>query len=362
MNLEIPKLPDIIQRLRRECNDYEQTVLALKAVSHELCWGDQDRKLVPESKPCLGRRMDTSVSNRVSPQTTVTPDLVVSFGDRGTLGEAKIALSNKPDLRERRFLDLQKYDDELHGWDAPDERVKGHDVVLIVHHSRGPAVAEQLDELTAANKFKMSRSFGVISFVVNQQSQTFLALQLVSGKLDDPDKTRKLRFIVNLPLGYVAANPAFANVKLYDQRPPDPLLMQLVYETVQSGLSPEQCDRLNDEYEVPVEISLDELQSRIAVQHGPGAEKRHRTPEIPRKAWLADVVERFIDLKWASWSQSRSDTMRYVVKSRRRPFEQFLHLCAKLEEDRLKANAEAKAAEAYQPLLFKQAGSGGRAS
>lgn len=338
-------LEQVAGKLRNDCDNYNETVQALKACAHEFLWDDSAEGMLPEGQAWFGRRMDTTPSNRISPGTKVTPDLVVQVSsDYGFIAEAKLTLSRDAEKRKAKITDVQKYDDDLVGWCTPDERVKDHDIALIVHQFHGKAVQQQVEELVAAGEFVCMRRFSIIRFARIQQREMWLSLELVYGGVTPAGKNKKLETGLPIKLEHIAGDPLFSHVQLYDARPPAPILMDLIHEQVVSDLSVEERLQFREDGEVQTRLAVDSLRDAISESFGPG-DGRARVPEIPRDKWVREALDLFVKLGWA---KKEGGDYSYVLKRRRDSFRQFVELCAKEE---LRRSRREEKFRARHPLL-----------
>ncbi len=343
-------LQDAIRDVRIEIDNYNETVQALKALSHEFRWDDERRVLLNDVFTHIGRRMETSSENRVCPGGEVTPDLVLQRGEEyGLIAEAKLAMCVSPEGRERRIRQVVKYDDDLIGWHTEDEILPDHDILLVVHLFRGQEIHDQLTELQQAGDLEISRPFGLVSFgVVNRTGSEYMTLQLLKGHISLPGKERKLRAVLPIPLDHVAGNAELANMKLYDVEPPLPLLMDLIHHIVFESLSTDEFIELDEENEVRKTIEIRQLRQDLSDVFGPGGDS-YRMPEVPRADWVGEAMCLFERMGWAEQIEEAPDRYVYVVKRRRTPFQQFVKRFA---EERLQEE-ESAGRRAAQLTLFQ---------
>ena len=148
-------LPQTVESIKNEVDNYIRTVQALKAVANELLFDDASRKLVSEGKAYFGRRLDTSSNNRISPNNQVTPDLVISLPlKQNVVVEAKLAMSGDTDLRKSKLIETQKYDDDLTGFDTNVTKVTGHDLILLVSFSHAKEIADHIVDLQKSQEIE----------------------------------------------------------------------------------------------------------------------------------------------------------------------------------------------------------------
>ena len=295
MNIE-----DAIKQITVNCDNYIQTVQALKALANELLWDDDKRCLASEGVSYIGRKMDTSPANRISPNNQVTPDLVVLRSDElNYVVEAKLALSEDSNKRKPKLIELQKYDDDLLGWKLNNGSVSNHDIILLVHFFHGKNVQDQINQLKANNELSFKKNFSLFTFHRVDETQIWMCLELLDGSLSDVEKERKIkRRDKPISLEHIIGNPQFGHIQLYDHPPPLPLLMDRIHETILGELSPEDNLQLIETGEVEQKIDISNLREILAESFGPGA-SNVRTPEIPKKAWISSAMQFFVKLNWA---------------------------------------------------------------
>lgn len=338
-----------VEDLRKAVNDYRQTVQALCALAHELQWNDDKRTMHAGAVASFGRRMDTTPENPVSPQTEVTPDLVLERKDGyRVVAEAKIGLPSDSRYRKKTLGGVQKYDDDLEGWvlDPPTPRI--HDCALLVKHFHGKAVVRDLSAMRANNVLVFSRNLAVIAFSIVQETEIFLSLDLLDGELGDKAKQDKFEERpVGISVEHIEQNQQVGDLRLYDARPPLPHLMMLIHELIFNDLSDDQLFALGEEGVVKVEVMVSELRQQLSTEFGPGR-SGPRVPDIPTETWVRDSMQLFVQLDWAEPMEGAPPSYVYFVKNRRKPYEQFLKLCA---EKKSETTAETGGQEKQLSLL-----------
>ncbi len=346
----------ITNKIRDECDNYIGTVQALKALAHELLWDDSKKVVLDGYNAFLGRRMKTSSKNRISSQNTVTPDLVVRRSlSYGVIAEAKISVSSDTSKRERKIIEIQKYDDDLTGWDTPNGEIRKHDLILIVHYFHGKKVQKQIQELKRKRKLSFQRNFALICFQRIDQRQTWMSLELLYGKLSDKEKTEKFANRDKpILLDHIVSNQQLGNVCFYDADPPVPLLMEKIHETVLNLLGKEENLRLREEGEICKVVDAGLLRDIMSERYGPGR-IGERTPEIPKLQWIIKGLNAFQKLKWAK--KVGNNSFEFIVKNRRKkPFDHFVGLCAKerLKKERGREKELDKLPLAKHGLIFQE--------
>lgn len=324
------KLEAAIEKLKIDCDNYLRTILALQALAHELQWNDETGSRSTDVRVFFGRRFDTSSKNKIICKKQVTPDLAVQFPQRhGVLVEAKSSIPKSRSHRSQIIEQLQKYDDDLFGWDTPDSSMLSHDIVLLTDSVLGNPLRNLIRSEIEKGVYSFDRRFSLVKFAVLDQRNAAVTLELNYGSLSSPVKTTKLSDTVAIHLRYLVSGP-MTNIRLYDAEPPYPYLLNLIYEYIPSMLSEGEVLQMK-EGETTVSLSIPEFASRLSIAFGPG-QKGEREPEIPRKNWVRRALDFFVKLQWAIKDKA-SQSYYYTVKNRRNPFQQFLRVCA---EDILK--------------------------
>jgi hypothetical protein len=336
------------KELAREKNNYVESLQALKALAHELSFNDDTNAIDENIRIYFGRRFDTSPKNVVSPKNTVTPDLVIQRNPtEGCVVEAKISIPKFEEHLDKILLEQPKYDDDLVGWESPNEKIANHDLVLITHLAHGNRIVERLQALQKAHKIRIGRNFSVIKWSLTDRADTFSTLEMVHGQIGDKRKARKLNNTILIPLARITENPKLSNIELYDAEPPEHFLMWLIHQSINQNLSEDEVEEMKRTGKAKVSINVDKLRARLSEECGPG-EPGHRTPEIPKKAWVKRAMEHFVRIKWAERGET-PNAFEFFVKERRKAEEQFERVCARRRVTREK---KSKARDEDQLKLF----------
>ncbi|HUT59888.1 MAG TPA: hypothetical protein VNA25_18750 [Phycisphaerae bacterium] len=349
----------LTQRLEIEVDNYQQTVLALRALANEILFDENTRDIRQGGSAHCGRRFRTSPRNRHTPGTNVHPDLaVVRSASSGILAEAKLGFDSDPTLFERRIVQtakqLEKYDDDLTGWPVRDgQGALRHDLALLVNFEDARRAVRRLCTLMQEGGLALERQFAVLSISrLARSSGEWPTLALEHGSLTDSGKTEKLDNRIPIRPEILDASPVFGQIRLCDHEPPLPLMMQLVHQALVSNLTADESEQYNLEGEVLKELSVGQLQHWL----GPYAFKRSdsRDPVVPRREWIRAALSRFIDMGWASKAGSGPDRFTYHHKRGRKgcndPLGRFVEVCARYAEqaERKKRRQEGRARERRQ--------------
>ena len=319
-----------INELRKECDNYNRALEALKGLAHEMLWDTDLKACVADGKAFFGRRMHSSEANRIAPSRKLTPDLV---GQRtatsGFIVELKASVPENAEHRQAKLEDVQKYDDDLLGWPTPTQKLDTHDLILLIDYPNSEVIKRDIERMLASKQMTSERPFALVYFNHTQRAEdTWLALHLISGQVSDSEKQQKLSRIQMMHPENIAANPIFGKVLIYDACPPLPLLMLRLYTAIVSNLSEEEGLRLRLEGQFQKTYRLSEMKSILADYCCP-EQTDPRVPNVPQTAWLKAVVRLWEDMGWATKSDAQKGSFDIIIKkTRREPFEQFLRACA----------------------------------
>ena len=346
-------LTEAVEALRIDCDDYMRTVRALQAMANEFLWDDSARGFSTTGRAYFGASLDTSAQNRISPNRKVTPDLIIMRPpDCSILAEAKIGLPGKEAHRRERIREIQKYDDNLSGFEADGCKFRDHDISLLVSLAHANAVRDDLAAMEKVGEIKFERRFSLIRFFMTEERKTWFVLELVSGSLSNGKKMEKLRRPLQIDMEHLIRNRSFGHVKFYDAEPPLPLLMTEIHKLVLSSLTREQEFRLRETNQVDIPMTVDEMRARIADSCGPMSSSAGRTPDIPKAHWVKKALESFTGLGWATRKGREAYT--YHLKRRRDPFTQFLKWCAQQQCKSAEERERRRQKEAQKLPLFKK--------
>jgi hypothetical protein len=346
------ELKEAIEVVRVDCNNYIRTVQALQAMANEFLWDDSAKKLSESGRVCFGPTLDTSAQNRVSPNTKVTPDLVIMTpSGPNLLVEAKIALPGNVKFRKKKLSDIQKYDDDLSGLEVDGCRFCNHDIALLVSLAHATTVCGDIQAMKQVGELTFRRRFALIRFFLTEEQKTWFVLELVDGVLSSPQKTAKLRRPLQIDLEHLISHSTFGRMKFYDAEPPLPLLMNEMHEFFLSSMTREQERQLRERNQVDVLTTIDDMRKRMAEACGPITGPGLRTPEIPKAQWIRRAFDGFTQIGWAT-PRARESYI-YHIKKRRDPLGQFSRLCAQKQCRSAEEKKKRREADVRKYPLFK---------
>jgi len=127
---------DRLRKILNEVEDYEETVNAIIAFSHEVRWDRGNTRIVSGSLFMIGRRMGKIDPAKAS-EHALAPDIVIQLDSRyGVVAEVKKRIPLERSYWDETFEQINKYDEDLIGWVTPDETIENYDLALLTHITR----------------------------------------------------------------------------------------------------------------------------------------------------------------------------------------------------------------------------------
>lgn len=293
-----------INRIRDEINNYEVTVRALQAFIDFVA--RQDGRAVEDTPHSLGRRMKTSPTNAIQPNTEITPDGVVQRSDElGYVLEAKASLPRDQDAWGSDIDQIRKYDDDLIGWWTSTELVRESDVVWLVSIPLGTQLVEYVKQTALEEDWQFRGRVCFVEFSHVRRRTEYIYLLTRGGQIEDHDFAQRLQNGQLVSLERLIAYPGFRS--FYDSEPPLEYLMVTLWHGIFTEKAP------NAQFDEPrrrrlVRLNLPELVDEVQALYGSaGAEPRER--QYPRRAWIKSALDAFVQLGLAEQNNSEEYTI-----------------------------------------------------
>jgi len=283
----IPSFDDV----RRKVEEYETTIMALRALCNIIIDFHQSDKQQRESRVSYGRRMDTSTSNKIHPNNNATPDAIIQIGDDwGMIVEAKRTMPKNENNRWRDTVDqMRKYDDTLHGWWTKDGLLTASNLALLVDSDRSIDFSRYIQSLINGNDIEQFQNpTGIYEFYKKQEVKQFLHIRKIWGSAEPQNLNRKMESGKS-----VSVEGLIEGQRFYDQEPEAvEYIMVLLWQIV---FTERYLVSKFDEYSKVwlVEVELDELTEYLQNLYGNKSnEARERT--YPKKKWIQKALEAFL--------------------------------------------------------------------
>lgn len=254
--------------------------------------------------------MDSSKENRINPNNTVTPDLIVQMNDKyGIVGEVKIAFPENKEHWDDDFKQIQKYDDHLKGWITSDEYIESNDIVLLTHLTKKTPCVDYITDKLSSKEIQFNRNFAVVAFSKNIRAEFFMFLEKAYGNISDSAMNESLRKGINMPLNRFM--PIY-KIKFYDTEPPLPYLMCILWEEIIPQLANDEDLMIKKGHIIDIEVNCQKITEMLQEQFALRINHDDRQPDIPKKAWVKKALDKFEELGYAEKKMNSNED--YVVR------------------------------------------------
>lgn len=309
----------LLKSLKNEIDDYEMTIGVVKVFGHEMIWDSKKKETTRGSIFWSGRRMTTSATNKISPEKTITPDIVIKINNEiGTVAEVKQGLPKDHNRWEKNFKQLIKYDDNLQGWFADNNDSLNHDVVLLVPDHLSVKVEEYLEEKRKNAELTFERNFAAIAYYRTTRSQEFISLRKFFGNLSNTTKDEELRLVKQVPVNTIFA---IYNFFFIDQKPPLPYIMNAVWEQIANYID---IDKVaGNSKDITMKFSLQQIVRDLKSSNfADGSDARN--PSLPRSKWIREALDELVEQKFLIKKQKSSYSILFKKYQRlKEPLESF---------------------------------------
>ena len=253
--------------------------------------------------------MTTSPSNRVSPSTDVTPDLVLQREQMGTVGEITYSLANDNAHWREKLGQIVKYDDRLLGWWTDDEKLESHDIAFLVPQSRAVRVGDILktEAEDEAGTIKLKYPVAVVGFSRTSGAKEFMTLMKMFGGLADADLSERLRHGIPVPTDVLIVE--YGDRKFFDFEPPMAYLLQIMWDQLFPTYLSE-FPAADDKRYTAITVTVDRVTEDLQNNYGFGIQDK-RCSAIPQKTWVKKALELLVLFNLASRGENNTYTIRY---------------------------------------------------
>ena len=304
-------MDDLVAKLN-EVEDYEQTVRVILAFAAFVVHDGVEQREGAEFG--LGRRMNTSPHNAISPSIVVTPDLVAQKSSTyGLIVEVKKSLPQNTEYWRAYVRQLRKYDDYLTGWWTEDESLETVNVIILVHHSRSRPFTRLLKELAQTNPEEVGDRSCVVEFIRSDERVPYYSYRLEFGEIADAELAGRVADGVEVPFNKVLSS--FPNLKYYDSEPPLALLLTNLWLDVLPALA---ADKERDEKLKAHRVlaSVQEVTAELQRAYGSSTlSEDSRSVQFPKKMWVRKGFDRLVS--YGLGASLDGDADRYEIYYRR---------------------------------------------
>jgi hypothetical protein len=246
----------------------------------------------------------------------VTPDIgILDTQESGIIGEVKQKFSQNESFWMENFKQLKKYDDDLTGWPVTSEKVKSHDIVLLVHESRSRSVKDFYLK-HKEGELKFIRPFVIIEYGRSDQGEQFFKFRIEEGTLSNKKVHDKIYKQVQLKMSLFVT--IYSKIKIYDASPHISWMLYIIHlAMVDKATAMGIFVKLSKKTKLPVSTSLNEITTLLQDTYSfkdIHAKNTHRQSNSPKKEWVYKAVEKLIAVGEANWIDASTGTLMYFLK------------------------------------------------
>lgn len=322
---------NIVQEIKKECDNYKHTVWALLAFANHSMWDSENKKIYTDSKYSLGRRMTTTE------EKIVTPDLIVQRSALyGLVCEAKRDLPMPREHWDKLLNQLTKYDHIKEGW-FTSTQIDNYDLVFLTDISRSVDFGDFLE----GSGIKYNHKLAIVGFEpTTETTDTFITLKREKGNLSDAVLDSSLRLVTKVSLKNI--EKSIGKVKFYDSAPPVVYTTWIFWENVCNAKRNSETWNKSKKAHI-LRLNTDEVARELQEYYGK-ISTGEREQEIPKKKWIRNVIDFLIAAGYAEKTDEYETFVIIWKKIKGDILERFSELWIKLEQ-KMKKKMEIEKAE-----------------
>jgi hypothetical protein len=326
---------DSKKRIQDEIDNYKDTIYAIVGFMNIFRYDDENKCMRDNVKVFQGRKLyKNDITSFDRNKSYVTPDLGILFTKTqdGILGEVKKTFPKNEVFWMDDFKQLMSYDTDLSGWPNEKGKVKSHDIVLIVHQTRGYIISQFFKQKNENRQITFSRPFCIVEFNRVDQRAPSIFLRTMIGNVSESRIDNRLKNGISIPM--LAFIQHYSTFKLYDSEPPIPYLLELIWSNVVGLKAAEdpkfRSMRWNQKINITIEVDVivHELYEGFSFKnlHGDNNENQ---PIFPRREWIQRACEILVKNKEADWVDIPKLNIKFYFKKHPNVLEHFIEICSK---------------------------------
>ena len=298
----------------RKKSEYERTIKALIALKKHF-------EFEHGCKTVFCKNLVSTEHNKISKNVEITPDLIAYKKDlsEGWVIEVKSCLSNpknrSPDSKyewEKEIEQLIKYDDDLKGWDNNENLVVNHSIIGCMGMDWCRKFIMSFQNYLKDKNITLSKKILIIQFAVDDMTVPFLKFQAEYG---ENEVLPYLKEKTTLSIKMENVDKDFTRIKIYDDFPPLPYLMSLLwFDVFMKKPTPDEWRESRDNNKYPrISMDLNEIHEALFQKDGPPLVAREiRQKKVPEIGWIKKAMGKFESLKLAE--KDKKDPDKYTIK------------------------------------------------
>ena len=331
------------QEFKDDIDGYKDSLFAIIGFMNLYRFNDDTQKMRSDVLLFQGRRLNphkipkpiadvTEKKEELVIPEYLTPDIGILLpGDEGVIGEVKASFPEERAYWIDAFKQLMKYDQELLGWPNQSEKVKKHDIVLLVHYSRAVGVRKFYEE-QKGTEINFTRPFCIIEFHRSNQSKEYFALRIQAGSLSETKLNSRLEESVQIPM--IVYIKEYSSFKIYDCEPPLPYLLELIWTHVVSRKASDnpKYTHLRKNQSVDVDLTVADITDQLHLHFSfrPFHDTHpDRQPKFPKSTWVHRACERLVKTGDATWVDAKKERVLFKFVRRDDVLDYFIKLCVK---------------------------------
>ncbi len=247
------------KQIRIAINNYEYVCQTLVATTNIIEYNFN-------GKCTQGKRLKTSSSNTIQPNTVVTPDLVIEIPVKNgnenyrAVNEIKAGLPEDKDYWFPVAQQLKKYDDDLDGWTRSNST--NHDIFITTNELRVFELKKYLDELAADGKIKIDRNLSILHSTRSEQVGSFINIRKDYGTISNKNLDDMLSSGVGIPEHNIVNE--INQMKFYDSNPPTIYMMMIVWTHIlKIFLNMKQLRELKGNKMIPIVVTVKDIYDKL---------------------------------------------------------------------------------------------------
>jgi hypothetical protein len=333
------------QNYRDDICDYTDTIFAILGFMNFYRYDDTTKQMRSNVKVFQGRRLRHigNLGEKSSEENLegfhITPDLGVVYTDKdGILAEVKKSFCRDQKHWIDDFKQLLSYDGVVESWPTLNGKLDNHEIALIVHQTRGRAVADYYQD-RRNTEIVFSRPFTIIEFNRSDEANPYIFFRIIDGTLQNQSLNSRLRLGVDVPMEKLSR--AYSEIKFYDSEPPYPYLLEIIWTSVILPLAVKDERFLHlmgvgkMEVKVEVEHIVKILYENFSFKRLHSDESNQ--PMIPQKEWVLRALELLVKAKEGKWIDREKEVFCISFKKYKRVLDHFIELCNTVADDHLEA-------------------------
>jgi len=297
--------------IKDSIDNYVATCQAIQAFINIIIWDRNKKQYIQSSKYNIGRRMDTSKNNKITPENTITPDIIIQRSkDYGFVVEVKKTLPKNQSYWAQYIDQLLKYDDHLLGWWTGNEKINEHNTVLLVHQYLFAKVEKYIKEKFKEMDIDLLQPFSIVEFSRSPERKFYIFIRC--SNIYPINNIEISEEIINgIPVPFETVLLYFGNLRFYDVKPETEYVMSILWLDIFNE------KRINVDYDkskkyYPIKVDANELTIQLQKLYG-SLGNNHRKGEFPKKKWIREALDALVIINYAEYL----DNGIYIIKYRK---------------------------------------------